>query len=65
MKKKIEIYALFSGMREEMVYSLMQSAKRLQGYSFELDGQPSFDWELGLKILYDLQPKAAQKIKYV
>jgi len=64
MKKKIEIYAAFLGMSPKRVHSLMQMAKRLHGYSFQLDGQPPFDWELALKILSDLQPKAAQKIKY-
>jgi len=64
MKKKIQIYALFIEMSEAMVYSLMQSAKKMHGYSFQLEGEPTFDWKLALKILSDLQPKAAQKIKF-
>ena len=64
MEKKIAIYAAFLGICSMSARSLMQSAKGLHGYSFELDGEPPFDWELGLKILSDLQPKAAKKIKY-
>lgn len=62
MRYRIYLYSRFTGLPESTVVNLLKWAKQLDGYSISLQGEPPFDWRLAFQILWDLQPKSAQRV---